>query len=126
MCLMCKYSNQHRGHQFDLLTRISQRYLSSLQEQTKKLHSLKMDLTRRSLETHSKWASIRMEARGQQQQLESHFAALRKELISVLDLRESRLLHLLDSQVQAKQDMAHEFMLELCLSLSKVEDGFSL
>ena len=120
MCLMCKYSNQHRGHQFDLLTRTSQRYVSSLQEQLKCLRGIKQDMTRCTMDTHGKWAFIREEARVQQMALESHFSSLREELLSAMDLRESRLLHLLDSQVQAKQDMTHEFMLDLCIGMSRV------
>ena len=120
MCLMCKYSNQHRGHQFDLLTRTSQRYVSSLQEQLKCLRGIKQDMTRCTMDTHGKWAFIREEARVQQMALESHFSRLREELLSAMDLRESRLLHLLDSQVQAKQDMTHEFMLDLCIGMSRV------
>ncbi|KAI6654876.1 Lys-63-specific deubiquitinase BRCC36 [Oopsacas minuta] len=120
MCLMCKYSNQHRGHQFDLLTRTSQRYITSLQDQLSNLRGIKADMTRCSSVTHHKWSFIREEARVQQNQLEAHFSALRKDLLSTLDLRENRLLNLLDSQVQAKQDMTHEFMLDLCLGMSRV------
>ena len=120
MCLMCKYSNQHRGHQFDLLTRTSQRYVTSLQDQLKTLRVIKSDMTRCCVDTHHKWSSIHEEARVQQNQLETHFSSLRKELLSALDLRENRLLHLLDSQVQAKQDMTQEFMVDLCVGTSRV------